>query len=153
MYVISPIVVVRPRQMTPSKSSPTDPVESHIPRRIRAARATEGLSCEDMAETLGVSVQEIQNIEQGVSSISVRSLYHMAVALRRPIEYFFPGHVAARNVESALHARDPGDLFAEQVAELTHAFARIHPDPARDALIKVARTLADSEPTSDNDKI
>jgi transcriptional regulator with XRE-family HTH domain len=60
-------------------------VRTHLGRRLRALRRARGLSQASLAAASGLSVRFLSRVERGHCSISVDSLYHVAVALRVPL--------------------------------------------------------------------
>jgi transcriptional regulator with XRE-family HTH domain len=60
-------------------------VRTHLGRRLRALRRARRLSQAGLADASGLSVRFLSRVERGHCSISVDSLYHVAVALRVPL--------------------------------------------------------------------
>lgn len=65
-------------------------IDEIIGRKVRAARLELGLSQSALAESIGVTFQQVQKYEKGVNRIAASTLYGIAKALRRPIDSFFP---------------------------------------------------------------
>lgn len=70
---------------------PHPSVYAFIGRRIRERRKALKLSQGKLAELMGVSYQQIQKYEAGVSQASVGRLLHFAAALGVPPGYFYEG--------------------------------------------------------------
>ncbi len=51
----------------------------------------QGVSQEKLAETLGLTFQQVQKYERGTNRVSASKLHEIAIALRAPISYFFDG--------------------------------------------------------------
>lgn len=88
-------------------------------QRLRALRKQRGLSQERLGRKAGLSGKFIGEVERGEKSISVDSLYHVAVALEVPLRYLVdirPGRRAGAGAEAeALFAlvathRRPADV-------------------------------------------
>lgn len=60
----------------------------HIGNLIRIARKMAGLSQMELAEKLGISYQQVQKYEKGLSEISLSRLSQIAHALNTPINRF-----------------------------------------------------------------
>lgn len=60
-----------------------------VSKRIKVARAEQDLSQADLAEMLHLSPQNIAKWESGEINIGVDSLERIALALEKPIEWFF----------------------------------------------------------------
>jgi hypothetical protein len=75
------------------------PLDKVVGRRIRARRLQLGLSQRALGEALGISYQQVQKYEQGVSRIPPRSgpwLHRSSDADGRHRPGHRPGHVAAK---------------------------------------------------------
>ena len=68
-----------------------DPVDVHVGARLRALRNSQRLSQEKLANTVGVTFQQIQKYESGVNRISASMLYGIARRLAVPVAAFFEG--------------------------------------------------------------
>lgn len=64
-------------------------VDSQISVRIANARDAAGLSEADAAERAGISVEELALIESGCVHIDAHTVSRMAIALDKPIAWFF----------------------------------------------------------------
>lgn len=67
------------------------PIDVHVGRRVREARAASGLSQEKLANTLGISFQQVQKYEKGTNRIGSSRLWAIANALGVPVSFFFEG--------------------------------------------------------------
>ena len=67
------------------------PTDIHVGRKVREARATKGMSQEQLGKMIGVSFQQVQKYEKGTNRIGSSRLWDIAVALDTPIIYFFDG--------------------------------------------------------------
>jgi transcriptional regulator with XRE-family HTH domain len=81
------------------------PVDVHVGVRIRMRRKMLGMSQETLAESLGLTFQQVQKYERGANRVSASKLYDIAKTLQTPVSYFFDG------------LADPVDPGAEPVAE------------------------------------
>lgn len=61
-------------------------MKKDIGNRIRLARVTKGLSQQNIADELGLTVASYSNIERGVTDITISRLYEIAEILHTPIE-------------------------------------------------------------------
>jgi transcriptional regulator with XRE-family HTH domain len=68
-----------------------DPVDVHIGTRIKALRMDNGHKVSELADLLGVGLQQIARYETGSQRITASALYQLAVFLCVPIEAFFVG--------------------------------------------------------------
>lgn len=72
-----------------------------IGARLRELRKDRGLSIQELADKVALSIGMISQIERGVSTPSLRSLRLLAEALEVPVSWFFAsakGHAASRHI-------------------------------------------------------
>ena len=131
------------------------PVDVHVGARIRQRRMIVGLTQQNLAETIGVTFQQIQKYEIGANRVSASRLWEIARLLNVPIGFFFEGLTPARPggedpadspAEAGAEA-DPlaalGDLPLDRdAAQLLRSFCAI-PTAQRRRLLDLARALSD----------
>ena len=113
-------------------------LELAIGVRMRARRRQLGLSQGALAERLGVSFQQVQKYEGGVSRMAASTLLTAAEALGVTVGWLIgedPSPDAGEDEIVRALAR-PGAL------ELLEAFSRIDDARAREALVSLAREMA-----------
>jgi transcriptional regulator with XRE-family HTH domain len=74
----------------PGAKTPHD-VDLHVGRRIRARRKALGVTQEQLADSLGLTFQQVQKYERGANRVSASKLFQIAEALETPINHFFAG--------------------------------------------------------------
>lgn len=62
-------------------------MKKKVGERIRIARVTKGLSQQNIADELGLTVASYSNIERGVTDITITRLFEIATILNEKIEY------------------------------------------------------------------
>lgn len=67
---------------------PTD-ADRYVGQQLRNARREIGLTQDGLASLLGITFQQIQKYEAGHSRMSAGRLRDAAIALRKPIAYFY----------------------------------------------------------------
>ena len=110
----------------------------HIGRKIRERRIARGLSQASLAETLGITFQQVQKYESGANRVGGSRLWELSKALDVPVGYFFEGleqgdDQSARNdpplsrqsleLARAINAIPEGEI-KEQVIRLVKAFTK-----------------------------
>ena len=75
-------------------------VRRHLGERLRSVRKQRGLSQERLGERAGLSGKFVGEVERGEKSISVDSLYRIAMALEMPLREL-------TNVSTAIPGRRP----------------------------------------------
>ncbi|MCC6346700.1 MAG: helix-turn-helix transcriptional regulator [Nitrospirales bacterium] len=106
----------------------------HLIREIRKAK---GISQMELAERIGISYQQVQKYERGVSALSVRRLQQIADALEVPLSLFFPaeGERVAESIPSY------GNLTGEEQLLLT-SFRSISDRKVRKAVLSFLHTVS-----------
>jgi transcriptional regulator with XRE-family HTH domain len=88
-----------PRRGYRSKSKAPDTRDIEVGQRIGLRRLVMKLSQAELANTLGVTVQQVQKYEKGLSRIGASQLANIAEALSIPITYFYDGKVELPKVK------------------------------------------------------
>ena len=60
-----------------------------VAHRLKAKRNEKNITQTELGDVLGVTFQQIQKYEAGVSRISAGNLYKLAEFLGAPLDYFF----------------------------------------------------------------
>lgn len=92
-----------------------------------------GLSQGAMGRHLGLTFSQVQKYEKGTNRIGAGRLYHLAVLLSVPVQYFFDG-LGAPPLTS-----EP--MVAEEAARMQVAFVSISDPNARQALLSLASSI------------
>jgi transcriptional regulator with XRE-family HTH domain len=106
-----------------------------VGQRIRVRRNMLGLTQEELAESLGISYQQVQKYETASNRVSAGRLFEIAAKLNSPISYFFEG------LEET-GAWDEPTAGTRMNIELVRNFALIADNPTRSALLGLIRDLA-----------
>lgn len=112
-----------------------DPVDVAVGAKIRLRRKQIGMTQKSLADSLGVTFQQVQKYERGANRVSASMLARAAKALEMPVAAFFDSEPdAAPKLFSAIGAPGAADMLA--------AYAAIPRNESRQALLAVARSLA-----------
>ena len=68
-----------------------DPVAAHIGKRIRERREVLGLTSDDVARRVGMSLQQAEKCEKGLRTVSGQDLWRFCQVLEVEPNYFFLG--------------------------------------------------------------
>ena len=71
-----------------TKGTPNE-MDVHVGQRLRVRRSLLGLSQEKLAESIGLTFQQIQKYERGTNRVSAGRLYDLSKILDVPVSYFF----------------------------------------------------------------
>jgi transcriptional regulator with XRE-family HTH domain len=118
-----------------SKEGP-DPIDIAVGARIRTRRRATGLSQTQLAESLGITFQQVQKYERGANRVSASMLVRIAAKLETSVAALVgedgaaaPATMVARASKSAAD-------------DITALYARISSTDSRRALLMLAKALA-----------
>ncbi len=108
---------------TPTKRSPPHPVDVHVGLEVRRLRKGMGLSQDKLAESIGLTFQQVQKYERGANRISASKLLEIGAFLGVPVAYFFnglPGQVFADRLASSSRPAQtsPNEALALRIGQL-----------------------------------
>lgn len=92
---------------SPGTRKPTD-ADHFVGQKARQARRGPGLTQEPLATLLGITFQQVQKYESWQTRLSAGRLRSVAMAVRKPIDYFYEPFVIAT----------PASGLAEQEARI-----------------------------------
>ena len=137
-YFLIDINAVVVRKMTRK----TQDIDKVIGRNIQELRSRRNMSQKDVAESLGITFQQIQKYESGKNRISCSRLYHLSRVLQAPYECFFTGH--SHKIEAGNEDRIAVRQYNTDAK--THAFfdkfLRTSDATARDKIMRIFEILA-----------
>jgi transcriptional regulator with XRE-family HTH domain len=138
-------------QVRKTKGTP-DPVDVHVGQRLRVRRSLLGLSQEKLAESIGLTFQQIQKYERGMNRISAGRLYQFSKILDVPVTYFYDqlGAVAKTYSSSFYGLADndqdefvTGDLMQnKETLDLVRAYYTIDNPEMRKDILKFVKSMA-----------
>ncbi len=67
------------------------PVDVHVGGRVRARRTLIGMNQTELGKHVGLTFQQIQRYEKGMTRIAASRLWVISLVLGRPISWFFEG--------------------------------------------------------------
>ena len=112
-----------------------DTVDRQVARRIMQLRQSRGISREQLAERIGVSLQQMVKYEQGTNRIAASRMLEIANGLDVDITALFASEPVDAN-------RAEGPLTKEEMRLLTE-FRRIASPETKDMAIKMVSVLAE----------
>ena len=123
--------------MTRKPEALADPVDLAVGARIRLLRKVRGMSQQALAESAGVTFQQIQKYERGANRVSASMLARIAGALDAPVAEMFgeTGSHSGAVDEVASLLSQPGAI------DLLRAFSTLPRGPVRAALVDFVETL------------
>ncbi len=116
-------------------------IDQHVGERIRQRRILLGYTQEQLAETLGISYQQIQKYETGANRVSAGRLFQISKHLDVPVGHFFDGISDELAGEGQSVA---GDGSYRRIIELVRHFQSIEDPAVRNSVLSLVKTLAAS---------
>ncbi len=127
-----------------------NPIDVHVGLQVRLRRKELKISQEKLAETLGLTFQQVQKYERGANRISASKLYEIARTLKVPIGWFFEGlrdpsggRDSAYDPIGPTYAHD--FLTTPEGVDMANLFPRIGQKRVRRRLVDLVRSLTDDE--------
>lgn len=116
-----------------------DGIDRHIGLRIKLRRTLAGLSQTALGERMGVSFQQVQKYENGISSLTAMRLWQIADALDVPISYFFDGLPVDKNAADRIVP--PPEFMPRETVELMRCFHRLPDSPVRRLFLDLMKAM------------
>lgn len=114
-------------------------MDLHIGENIRLHRKIRGLTCNMLAQSVGISTQQMQKYEKGTNRVSAGRLYHIAEKLGVDIKVLFNGLGEDNDIDYQEFASQRKTLA------LFSAYSKIENPKIRDQIVTLALQLAKME--------
>jgi transcriptional regulator with XRE-family HTH domain len=127
-----------------------NPIDRHVGLRIRMRRKELGVSQEKLAESIGLTFQQVQKYERAANRVSASKLWEMARALSTSPAYFYEGLGDPAEPRAQQPKQNVQDfMLTADGMELAASFPRIRQPKLRRKLLELVRALADESATRD----
>lgn len=121
-----------------------NPIDIHVGARVRMRRFLLGMSQGKLAEQLGVTFQQVQKYEKGMSRISASRLQAIANVFEVPVSFFFENIADHAHQDSdPLSDASDASLLTQDGVALNKAFVRIRSAKVRRSIVELVKLLAD----------
>lgn len=124
-------------------------IDAHIGKRLRTRRNILGFSQEQVGKAIGVTFQQIQKYERGISQIGPSKLIDIAKALGVDVSYFFEGIAASGKSKgfaedsAAFSAEDK--LSSKETINLLKAYYDIKNPASRKHFVNLMKEFSKTE--------
>lgn len=119
------------------------PVDIEVGKRLKLRRTLLGLTQEQLAESVGLTFQQVQKYESGLNRIGASRLLDISKALSVPVTYFFDESDQPDSLFEECDSSYQVDPFIRREAmELMRAFLKIQDNKVRQNLLELAKNLA-----------
>jgi transcriptional regulator with XRE-family HTH domain len=116
-------------------------VDVIIGSRLRAQRLTRKLSQEELADSLGISFQQVQKYESGTNRISASRLKEVSDVLRVPISSWFADDKRSSKKEPG-KADTHAFITSARAIRLLKSFSQIEDAKAQNLIVDLCERLA-----------
>ena len=116
--------------MAQQRRQPTNPIDIHVGSRMRMRRMMLGWSQEKLADSFGLTFQQVQKYEKGMNRMGASRLQQAGDILGVAVPFFFEGAVGGtftpdRNTPSPAYIDD--FVTTSDGLRLAKAFMRVRP--------------------------
>jgi len=122
-----------------------NPIDRHVGLRIRMRRKELGISQERLAESIGLTFQQVQKYERAANRVSASKLWEMARALNTSIAYFYEGLSETPEAPGSNLPRETVQdfLMTPEGLELASSFPKIVHGRVRRKILDLVRVMAE----------
>ena len=122
-----------------------NPIDRHVGLRIRLRRKELGISQEKLAESIGLTFQQVQKYERAANRVSASKLWEVARALETSISYFYEGLPTDGELRYQAGPKLEDFLLTTEGMELARYFPQIQQSGVRRQIVELVRTMASDE--------
>ncbi|MGO4386757.1 helix-turn-helix domain-containing protein [Microvirga sp. 2YAF29] len=122
------------------QKQPTD-VDRHIGARIHARRTVLAISQEKLADSLGITFQQVQKYEKGVNRVTASRLLQIARILQVEVEFFFDGLQDASSRSDPILSTFYEVMTSTEGVRLLSAFAEIDDIDVQRKVVDLVETV------------
>jgi transcriptional regulator with XRE-family HTH domain len=119
-----------------------NPIDRHVGLRIRLRRKELGISQEKLAESIGLTFQQVQKYERAANRVSASKLWEVARALETSISYFYEGLPTDGELRRQSGPKLEDFLLTTEGMELARYFPQIPQQGVRRQILELVRTMA-----------
>jgi transcriptional regulator with XRE-family HTH domain len=153
--VVVPEEVRNPRRSS-AEGNASNPVDIYVGQKLKARRNLMGITQEVLAESTGITFQQVQKYEKGRNRLSASRLFQFSRVLDIPVAYFFEGFFSTDSgiglqggfadndqepFESNVEAADDIMLKKETI-DLVRTYYTIQDEKLRKDFLKMLKQMA-----------
>ena len=120
-------------------------IDVSVGRRLRDQRTLLGLSQSALAQSVGLTFQQIQKYERGANRISACRLYQFSCLLDVDFDYFFGAMLNIDDCHDLMPAGTEDPARMREVLTLVRAYYSIDDAGVRQSVFELAKALADEK--------
>lgn len=134
------------------------PIDVHVGGRVRLRRTMLGMSQDKLADSLGLTFQQIQKYEKGVNRIGASRVFEISRILGVPIQFFYDDFDVDTGRSYGFAEAGPDDgaammelLNSPEGVQLCKHFASITDPKIRKRVLELVKSLSDGDGTGGRD--
>jgi len=133
-----------------------NPVDLHVGGRVRMRRKPLGVSQEQLADSLGLTFQQVQKYERGANRVSASKLYEIAKTLQVPVSFFFDGLADPMDGSDGDEVGQQAERIVQEFLttpeglELAEVFPKIGRGRVRRQVLDLVRAMAEDAARTEN---
>jgi transcriptional regulator with XRE-family HTH domain len=123
-----------------------NPIDIHVGKRLRLRRTVMGMSQEQLAESLGITFQQVQKYEKGINRIGSSRLFDISKSLNVPVGFFFEEYGESNPVFGLAENSseyEAEDVRSRETMALVKAYYQISDPKVRKKALELIKSLAD----------
>ncbi len=128
------------------------PIDNHVGKRLRLRRSLLNISQEKLADSVGITFQQLQKYERSTNRITAGRLHQFAGVLGVPIQYFFDdygdagkrarSHGFSDTSQESFASED--QLHSRETLDLLRLYYSVKDEEKRKKLMKTIRSMIDN---------
>ncbi|MDP1602449.1 MAG: helix-turn-helix transcriptional regulator [Legionella sp.] len=118
------------------------PVDIHVGSQVRMRRLMLGMTQKELADSVGITFQQIQKYEKGTNRISASRLQEFAGLLKTPAPSFFEGAPNAATGEAGIPVAYNQFFATSEGLVLAKSFMKIKHPRMRRQIVELVEYLA-----------
>jgi transcriptional regulator with XRE-family HTH domain len=123
-------------------------IDINVGARIRLRRQLLGFSQTRLAESLGVTFQQVQKYEKGINRVGASRLQAIATVFDVPVSFFFEDSAAPEAEVEPLENDFTQVLETPEAIALNTAFAKIEDSEVRRKVLSLVKSIASQDASS-----
>lgn len=119
-------------------------IDVEVGKRIRACRRQRRFTLPRLAQSIGITAQQLQKYEKGVNRVTASKLVEIATVLQVGVGAFFDSICPVEASNDNL-AASPAFEFTHEALQMTTAFMGIAEPGLRTALLELVQAIAQQD--------
>ena len=131
-------------------ASKPDPIDVHVGSRVKLRRTLLGLSQDRLAESLGITFQQVQKYENGANRVGASRLFQIGRVMGVPVSFFFDGYQqddkpSQKQVAESKKQLDDTVLAKKETLDLVRSYYGIEDPTVRKKIFDMIKSLGETD--------